>query len=242
MSSVEGIQTFGASTKKKESLSMTKSSNDTDELESRKYGDVLGKDDFLKILIMQLANQDPLNPMEDREFIAQLAQFSTLEQMTNMSVSMERLALMTEQTALMSFNQFIGKQVTWHKMIWSDEDNPLEDPEIIEGTGVVRTIQYKDGTVELVLDDGSILNPGNISDVHSGGVDSPLIQASYLIGKNVTWVEDGEKGDEEGEGEAETPTEKNGTVASVSIKDGVTWLHFADGKKVSADKVIKVSS
>ncbi|MBM7581383.1 flagellar basal-body rod modification protein FlgD [Caldicoprobacter guelmensis] len=45
----------------------------------------LGKDAFLKLLITQLRYQDPLRPMEDREFIAQLAQFSTLELMQNMS-------------------------------------------------------------------------------------------------------------------------------------------------------------
>lgn len=51
----------------------------------------LGKDDFLKILITQLSFQDPMAPMEDKEFIAQMAQFSTLDQMTAISNDFNRL-------------------------------------------------------------------------------------------------------------------------------------------------------
>lgn len=51
----------------------------------------LDKMAFLRLLTTQLANQDPLNPMEDREFIAQLAQFSALEQMQNLNKTVENL-------------------------------------------------------------------------------------------------------------------------------------------------------
>lgn len=57
--------------------------------EQRKTND-LDKDAFLRLLTTQLSHQDPLNPMEDREFIAQLAQFSSLEQMQNLNQNFEK--------------------------------------------------------------------------------------------------------------------------------------------------------
>jgi flagellar basal-body rod modification protein FlgD len=57
----------------------------------RKPQQNLGKDDFLKLLITQLSYQDPPAPMQDKEFIAQMAQFSTLEQMTGMAADFSKL-------------------------------------------------------------------------------------------------------------------------------------------------------
>jgi len=58
----------------------------------------LGKDDFLRILLTQLSHQDPTAPMQDTEFIAQMAQFSALEQMSNMASDFARMARMFQAT------------------------------------------------------------------------------------------------------------------------------------------------
>jgi flagellar basal-body rod modification protein FlgD len=75
----------------------------------RQAKQVLDKDDFLKLLITQLTNQDPTKPMEDREFIAQMAQFSALEQMVNMSEEMAQVAKLVGRGQAYSL---LGKVVT----------------------------------------------------------------------------------------------------------------------------------
>ncbi|GGF80290.1 hypothetical protein GCM10010912_26700 [Paenibacillus albidus] len=68
----------------------------------------LGKDQFLKILITQLQNQDPMQPMEDKEFIAQMAQFSSVEQLMNISTQLTAM-----NQSLGAVSGLIGKDVTW---------------------------------------------------------------------------------------------------------------------------------
>ncbi len=68
----------------------------------------LDKNDFLKILITQLSHQDPTQPMDDKAFIAQMAQFSSLEQMTNMSTGFQKVSgLLASSEA----SQVLGKTV-----------------------------------------------------------------------------------------------------------------------------------
>jgi flagellar basal-body rod modification protein FlgD len=86
----------------------------------------LGKDAFLKILITQLSNQDPLDPLKDKDFIAQMAQFSTLEQMTNMNKSIEQMNALTKGSAV----NYIGRVVEY------------EDEEGLSTFGTVAFVRF----------------------------------------------------------------------------------------------------
>lgn len=80
--------------------------------QSSASGNILGKHDFLNMLIAQLQHQDPLNPADGTEFTAQLAQFSSLEQLSNINSSLKSMeqfqAALTHSQAV----SYIGKEIT----------------------------------------------------------------------------------------------------------------------------------
>lgn len=73
-----------------------------------KRGKEMGKDQFLQLLVTQLTHQDPLKPVEDKEFISQMAQFSALEQMTEVN---KNLANLNQRNLSVASFQLLGKEV-----------------------------------------------------------------------------------------------------------------------------------
>lgn len=196
--------------------------------QSRKTGsDILGKDDFLKILMTQLQNQDPLNPMQDKDFIAQMATFSSLEQMTNMGKSMDQFVEMQKQNSMISYNQFVGKEVTWHKLSEASDDTSV--PTVEQGTGKVVSIQFKENQVYLILEDGTKLEPANVSQVNAVSSENHMLQSSMMIGKKVTYT-------------GEDKEEKLAIVKSVSFKDGKTLFELDDElkTKITSTQIMKI--
>lgn len=143
---------------------------------SRDTSDTLGKDQFLKILVTQLRNQDPMQPMQDRDFIAQMAQFTSVEQLMNMA---SELSLMRQSIG--SASSLIGKTIEWSE--YNDKG------EIVNLKGVVESIISRDGLLfakvggsEIGLDyvhsisDGNVdmEQPGDESDSDGGDADGGI--------------------------------------------------------------------
>ncbi len=198
----------------------------TSQSQSRKTGtDILGKDDFLKILMTQLQNQDPMNPMQDKDFVAQMATFSSLEQMTNMTKSIEQLVSMEKQNNIIAYNSFVGKQITYHKVVESEDPNG--NPTITEGNGKVSSIQFNGDSITFILEDGTELEPGNISQVNETSADNHVLQSSMLIGKIVSYLNDKNE-------------EIKTSVESVSFKNGKTMFQLGDGTSITASQITKI--
>ena len=99
--------------------------------------DFLGKEAFLQLLVTELSNQDPLNPMDDREFIAQLVQLSTLEQMTSLNTGLEILQLIQA-------TGFVGKGV---------EALTLDGSHVV---GTVTEVKFTGSEPLLIVEDTAI--------------------------------------------------------------------------------------
>jgi flagellar basal-body rod modification protein FlgD len=99
----------------------------------------LGKDAFLQLLVTQMKDQDPTSPTDSSAFMSQLAQFSSLEQMTNMSGSLTNLAA---STAVNQGVSLIGRNLTWTRADGSDSSGIAQSVSI----GAGGTIVIKAGT------------------------------------------------------------------------------------------------
>lgn len=120
----------------------------------------LGKDEFLKLLVAQLKNQDPMSPMQDADFVAQLAQFSSLEQMSNMAASIEALragmTLLYSQSLLTQGAALIGKEA-----VGVDSDGN-------EITGRITSVSWLDNSLAVMIGD-TLMSMDDIVEIREAG-------------------------------------------------------------------------
>jgi flagellar basal-body rod modification protein FlgD len=110
----------------------------------------MGKDQFLKLFVAQLQHQDPMNPMEDSDFMGQMASFSTLEQVTNLATANEAIAANLHLSQSVGL---IGRTVTW-----TDEAD-------VTHTGVVEKVSQQDGNPVLTISGTEGVDPTTITQI-----------------------------------------------------------------------------
>lgn len=119
----------------------------------------LGADAFMKLLVTQMKNQDPMSPVDNQQQIAQLAQFSTLSEMQELNDNVVGLAVLQQNNALLEqltqSSALIGKEVQWL-------DPETQEPKV----GTVGSIKLEDGLALLSVD----------------GVDVPLASVTAVNG------------------------------------------------------------
>ena len=110
----------------------------------------MGKDQFLKLFVTQLQHQDPMNPMQDQDFMGQMASFSTLEQVSNLARANETMAA---QLGLSQSVGLIGRTVTW------------TDASKVTHTGVVEKVNHAAGGTSLTVAGTEGVDPSTITQI-----------------------------------------------------------------------------
>ena len=104
-------------------------------------GQNMGKDDFMKLMVAQLKYQNPMEPSKDLDFIAQTAQFSSLEQMTNLNAKVIELISSNRQ---LYANTMIGREITW-----TDADDNIK-------SGIVSKVELNGGEPVLLVNNEKV--------------------------------------------------------------------------------------
>ena len=174
----------------------------------------LGQYDFLKLLVAQLQNQDPTEPMNDREFIAQMAQFSSLEQMKNLNDSFNYLAyqigdVMIPNLLLQQSAVLIGREVSY---INPDATGTSD----LVLTGAVESVVIKDGYPYCVVN-GNYIDLEHMLSIMNLSPDSKtlekILEALEKIGVRLEPSQETETESEEPEADVIEETEETAEVA-----------------------------
>ncbi|QGY39082.1 flagellar hook assembly protein FlgD [Pseudodesulfovibrio cashew] len=195
----------------------------------------LDQDDFLTILVAQLTHQDPLSPMEDTEMTSQLAEFSSLEQLTNINENVKSLGDTMTKDDMLTAVSFIGKEVK------------AEGYKISINDGNVSSIYYGMGeTVSAIMMNIYDSEGAIVRTVELGSKEAGSYQYEW-DGKNEAGesLPDGQYGigilGTDADGKAVMiQTEVSGTVDAVVNESGTQYLRLKDGRFLSFENITEV--
>ena len=196
---------------------------------------MLGKDDFLTMLITQLQNQDPLNPTDSVEYTAQLAQFSSLEQLSNVNQNLEYLQLFQASINNAQAVSFIGKEITALGDEIQVTDGVAEACEFklsADAGGVTINIYNEAGNLVKTIEEGSM--DGGRQTVQWDATDQ---NGNQLADGDYTFEVMAVDADEQA---VEAITYSTGIVSGVTFIDGTTYF-MVENQKIPIADIIEVN-
>jgi flagellar basal-body rod modification protein FlgD len=144
----------------------------------------LGKDAFIKLLLTQMQNQDPLNPLDNAQMIAQLAQFSSVEQLQGLGSRLDTLLLAQASSNQLQTASLVGKDVLYHTTTMDLPEGGTASGQVVlpAAANVTATVKDGSGNVVRVLQLGSRA-AGNFDFTWDGrdGGGLPLAAGSYQV-------------------------------------------------------------
>lgn len=195
----------------------------------------LGKEDFLKLLVAQLAAQDPLEPMDAQDFSAQLAQFSALEQMTNVNKNLETIRDLESFRSNSSAVGLIGKKIDAPGHIFAhnqDENETLSFSLKDEAASVQVDVFDSSGKKVRTLNLGS--QPAGPSQIIWDGSDNT---GQKIPAGNFSFQVTAENA---AGNFVETQTFTSGLVTDVVLKDDKAFA-VVNGVQISTDEITRIS-
>lgn len=125
----------------------------------------MGKDDFLKLFVAQLKNQDPLKPKDGAEIASQLAQFNSVEQMVNVNKTLERIEHQSAEDQQFKMLAYVGKQA------FIDNNKVSFNGEAVRNLSAVSTSVLLNAEMQVVDSDGNVVFTKNLGALKSGRTD-----------------------------------------------------------------------
>lgn len=198
----------------------------------------LDKDDFLRLLTTQLAQQDPLSPMDNQAFVSQLSQMATVEKLENLSSSMQNMAMAQSANTSAQVVSFIGQDVRV-----SSSDVVVKDGAVSHGFGFSMEGEASEVEVLVKDNDGRVVRtltlsgrePGDHSVTWDGKDDNgnTLSDGTYTFSVHAE--------SESGETVA-TQNYATRTVKGITFADGFPRLLFDENTSASLGEVIEVKT
>lgn len=195
-----------------------------------KGGSVLGKEDFLNLLLKQLSYQDPLKPMDSTEFTTQLSQFSSLEELTNINSTLSDVLAFQQSMQNASVSNLIGKTVKVDGNAAYLTDKADMHYELSDDASSVEITIY-DSSGKLVRTDNlNAQNAGAQSYVWDGkdGYGNQMPEGSYTFEVDALDISGNP---------VKALTSATGTVTEVLFESGLTFIILDNGAKVNLSDI-----